>query len=88
MIKENPTVEKFNTLNFDEQAWHVWHHATFLMVRQNSRYRVNLYHLNGFYIQLWYDVKRNRIERIAATESASVMNPYLKQIQLNDLQLN
>ena len=58
------------------------------MVRQNSRYRVNLYHLNGFYIQLWYDVKRNRIERIAATESASVMNPYLKQIQLNDLQLN
>lgn len=85
MIKEVPSVDKFNTLDFDEKAWHVWHHATFLIVRQNNKYRVNLYYLNGYYIQLWYNVKKNRIEKIAATPSNAVINPYLKLIQLEDI---
>ncbi len=84
MIKEIPSVDKFNTLDFDAKAWHVWHHATFLIVRQNNKYRVNLYHLSGYYIQLWYDVKKNRIEKIAATPSSAVFNPYLKLIHLED----
>jgi hypothetical protein len=84
MIKETPSVEKFNLLDFDEKAWHVWHHADFLMVRQNKKFRVNLYHLNGYYIQLWYHVKQNRIEKIAATPSAKVVNPYLRLIILDD----
>ncbi|MEP7263440.1 MAG: hypothetical protein ABI772_03025 [Bacteroidota bacterium] len=85
MIKEIPSVDKFNTLDFDEKAWHVWHHATFLIVRQNNKYRVNLYYLNGYYIQLWYNVKKNRIEKIAATPSSAVINPYLKLIHLEDI---
>ena len=85
MIKEVPTSEKFNILDFDEKAWHVWHSATFLIVRHNSKFRVNLYHLNGYYIQLWYNVKQNRIEKIAATPSAKVMDPYLKLIHLEDV---
>ncbi len=82
MTKDIPSVNKFNTLDFDEKAWHVWHHATFLIVRQNKNHRVNLYHLNNYYIQLWYDVKQNRIERIAATYSKRVVEPYLKLIEV------
>jgi hypothetical protein len=87
MIKDIPPVERFNTLNFDEQAWHVWHHATFMIVRQNKQYRVNLYYMNGYYIQLWYHVKRNRIDRIAGTVSNKVLDPYLKNIQIEDLDI-
>ncbi len=82
MTKDIPSVNKFNTLDFDEKAWHVWHHATFLIVRQNKSHRVNLYHLNNYYIQLWYDVKQNRIERIAATYSKRVVEPYLRLIEV------
>ncbi len=85
MIKEIPPVNTFNALNFDEKAWHIWHHATFLIVRQNKTYRVNLYHLNEYYIQLWYNVKKNRIEKIAATESNKVIDPYLKNISMQNL---
>jgi len=85
MIKDIPNVIKFNALDFDEQAWHVWHHATFLIVRQNKSYRVNLYHLNDYYIQLWYHVKKNRIEKIAATYSGRVIDPYLKHIEINKM---
>jgi hypothetical protein len=88
MIKDIPPFDKFNTLNFDEKAWHVWHHATFMMVRQNSQYRVNLYFMNGYYIQLWYHVKRNRIDKIAATPSNRVIDPYLKLIKIEDLLIN
>lgn len=85
MIKDIPTVNKFNTLGFDEKAWHVWHDATFLIVRQNKSCRVNLYYLNHYYIQLWYDVKQNRIEKIAATLSKKVVDPYLKLIEINQI---
>jgi hypothetical protein len=85
MIQDSTSVEKFNTLGFDEKAWHVWHHATFLIVRQNSQYRVNLYHMNGFYIQLWYNVHRNRIDKIAATTSQRVIDPYLKLIEVKGI---
>ena len=88
MIKEVPTAERFNILDFDEKAWHVWHHATFLIVRYNSKFRVNLYHLNGYYIQLWYNVKQNRIEKIAATPSKKVINPYLRVICLDGMENN
>jgi hypothetical protein len=85
MIKDIPSASNFNDLGFDEKAWHVWHHATFLMVRQNKKFRVNLYFLNGYYIQLWYNVRRNKIEKIAATQSQRVVNPYLCLIRLKDL---
>ncbi len=88
MITDAPSVEKFNVLNFDEKAWHVWHHANFLMVRQNSYYRVNLYYLNGYYIQLWYHVKRNRIAKIAATTSSRIVDAYLQNISIDELILN
>ena len=88
MIKDIPSVEKFNLLNFDEQAWHVWHHATFMIVRQNKQYRVNLYYMNGYFIQLWYHVKRNRIDKIGATPSKKVLDAYLPLINVKDLLIN
>ncbi len=88
MITDAPSVEKFNILNFDEKAWHVWHDANFLMVRQNSYYRVNLYYMNGYYIQLWYHVKRNRIAKIAATTSSRIVDAYLPNISIDELILN
>jgi len=88
MITDAPSAENFNVLNFDEKAWHVWHHANFLMVRQNSYYRVNLYYMNGYYIQLWYHVKRNRIAKIAATRSNRIVDAYLQNISIDELILN
>lgn len=85
MIKDIPTPNEFNVLNFDEKAWHIWHHANFMIVRQNKQYRVNLYHMNGYYIQLWYHVKKNRIDKISATKSERVIKPYLSLISINNL---
>ena len=85
MTQDIPSVIKFNTLGFDEKAWHVWHDATFLIVRQNKSYRVNLYFLNNYYIQLWYHVKNNRIEKIAATHSKKVVDRYLGLIEVSKL---
>lgn len=83
MSQEMPTIDHFNQMNFDEKAWHVWHKATFLIVRNSRNYRVNLYYLNGFYIQLWYHITRNKIDRISATESPRVVDTFLKMIELD-----
>ena len=58
MIKDIPSPDQFNVLNFDEKAWHVWHHATYMIVRQNKQYRVNLYHLNFMGVTKIFDGKK------------------------------
>jgi len=83
MTQDMPSLDTFNEMNFDEKAWHVWHTATFLIVRQSKHFRVNLYFLNGYYIQLFYHVTRNKIEKIAATPSHKVVDNYLEMIELD-----
>lgn len=83
MIQDAPTIDNFNQMNFDEKAWHVWHKATYLIVRQNEDYRVNLYYMNGYYIQLFYNIMQNKIERISATASHKVIDNFLEMIELD-----
>ena len=83
MTQDSPSLDTFNQMNFDEKAWHVWHTATFLIVRQSKHLRINIYHMNGYYIQLFYHVTRNKIERISATPSHTVIDNYLEMIELD-----
>lgn len=46
-------------------------------------YKVNLYLLHGFYVEVFYDHKRDRIEKICLLESSHTrMKFYADQISL------
>jgi hypothetical protein len=79
------SVTEFNLLTSDEKAWYLWHGATFLHVYEHFPYRVNLFHLNNFYIELWYCVNDNRIERIHAFTSLELLEPFLNNIHLGEI---
>ena len=77
------TAAEFNLLSNDEKSWHLWHGAEFLMAYRTSSHRINLFHLNNYYIELWYDTCDNRIDKIFAFRSIELLEPFLKFIELD-----
>lgn len=78
-------VEKFNNLSFDDKSKHVWQDATLLLTKTEDKIRTNIYHYDGFYIQLFYNTQRMFIEKIEATDSQEVIDGYLDQVELSSL---
>lgn len=84
-MKNKITEEEFNKLTHDEQAWYIWNHASHLHVREVNGYRVNLFALYDFYIEVWYFVYDNSIKKIRAFESSDLLAPYLDLIKIEVL---
>jgi len=82
-MTKNVSVVEFNGLTTDEQAWYLWHGATFLHVYENGKHRVNLFHLNNYYIELWYNLDGNNIEKIGAFTSTELLKPFLDRIDID-----
>ena len=78
-------ITEFNELTLDEKAWYLWHGATFLHVYEKSKYRVNLFHLNDYYIELWYHMEGNKVDSIKAFKSADLLEPFLQNIHIDNL---
>lgn len=76
------TLNEFNELTTDEKAWHLWHGATFLHVYTTDQYRVNLFHLNDYYIELWYNIGGNKVDHIRAFKSIELLAPFLDFIHI------
>jgi hypothetical protein len=79
------TVQEFNNLTTDEKAWHLWHGATFLHVYIADDYRVNLFHLDNYYIELWYSIKGNKVDHIRAFKSVELLAPFLDNINIHSI---
>ncbi len=78
-------VELFNCLSFDEKSKLVWLKATLLLSKTEGNTRTNIYYLEGFYIQLFYNTQRMFIDKIEATDSKEVIDEYLDQVELSSL---
>ncbi len=79
------SINEFNELNLDEKAWYLWHGATFLHVYEKSVHRVNLFHLNNYYIELWYHIEANKVDNIRAFTSIDFLDPFLENIRIESI---
>ena len=79
------TIDKFNRLSLDEKAWYIWNGAAYLHVREDEKYRYNLFYMNNYYVELLYNINDNEIEKIRAFFSHSFLTPYLETIELDEL---
>ncbi len=84
-MTNNVTIAEFNELNMDEKAWYLWHGASFLHVYQKDKYRINLFYLNDYYIELWYHIDGNKVENIRAFTSIELLEPFLNNISIDCL---
>ncbi len=84
-MKKYISIIDFNELSQDEKAWYLWHGATFLHVYENSAHRVNLFYLNNYYIELWYNMQGNKVDNIRAFTSIDLLDPFLDTIQIESI---
>lgn len=75
----------FNTLPRDTRAELVWQHGRFLAIRTEMDCSVVLYHMGGFFAEVWYSLEDNQIALVYGFKSRGLLEPYLELIDLKDL---
>lgn len=78
------TLYEFNALNEDEKALAVWG-GVHLTYRTELNYKAIVYQVDGCYVEVFYNVAANKIERFRSFSSLTLLEPYLASININDL---
>ncbi len=74
---------EFNDYSLNEKINTIYKHGHFVMAIRYYGYKINLYLLNGYYIEVFYNHKLDLIEKISLLEeNHSRMNFYYDQIKI------
>ena len=79
------TLQQFNQLTREEQRICLLTTGTFLDERSTLRHDVMLYELDGFYTEAYFIKNTNKAVFFKAFTETTYLEPYLKQIDLQDL---
>jgi hypothetical protein len=75
------SIYDFQCLGLAEKANIAWQ-GTFLGDRSEAGMTVQLYSLEAFYAEVFYDPLRNEIKRVRSFKSTRLLAPYLEDIKL------
>lgn len=73
-------IKDFEKLTLNERADYVWQHAKYINNRSYYGYSINLYGLNGTYIEVWYFENTQQIEKVEVLKNEKIIEQYLKQL--------
>lgn len=80
---------KFLDLNLSDRVKVLYENGAFVVAIRYYGYKVNLYLLNGFYVEVFYNHKLDKIEKVLPMEKySSRMKFYADQISLPSELLN
>lgn len=71
---------EFNLLPSCDQAAYTWEHGNFLACRHETSFAINLYHVDKFFIEVWYNPEEVKINKIRSFKSKNCLEPYLDEI--------
>jgi hypothetical protein len=78
------TEDQFKAFSEDSQSNIIHRQGVLISTRRTDEYKVLLYQIDGFYVEVFYHPTDHfiRIESFTGTEK---LNPYLHQISIEDL---
>jgi hypothetical protein len=79
------TPYQFNLLSDGEQTAKVWSEGIFVEYRDHEAFRIELYLLDSFYVEVFYNSKTNQIVKIHSFLTTNNSEPYLGQIDISGL---
>jgi hypothetical protein len=77
------TLYEFNCLTKKEKIEVLCEFSVCLCERPDAKFRIVLYHLNNFYVEIKYDRRNNRIAEFQIFTSTKLLEPYLEQIDIS-----
>jgi hypothetical protein len=78
------TLYQFLALDEMEQAEAVWE-GIMIADRIEGEYRLILFQLDSFYLEVWYHMEYNVIRKFRPFVSTEQLQPYLNQIDISKL---
>lgn len=78
-------IYQFNALSDSGKAQTALEHGINLKTRKDEGFIINLYSLNNFYVEVWYNENSNRIDRIISFNSIDQLGPYIDDIDLGNV---
>ena len=79
------TIKEFTTLNDDRQAKALVERGTFLAERYYKNFTIFLYGLDGFYVEIFHNLKFNAMQGMREFEDDEALDPYLETIDISCL---
>lgn len=79
------TMNEFQKFGENEQLTILYNEGVYLGKRRDANQVVLLYQLEGFYAEVFYRIYRQYISKIHLSGNISILDPYLEQIDVEDL---
>jgi len=73
-------IHEFNELNTGEKSFVLWNQGTCLATRTESGCIIDLYALDSFYVEMWYDSASKAVENIHTFKTVKKLDIYLEDI--------
>lgn len=84
-MKDHTTIHDFRVMKFDDKANFVTYKTNYIMHRTLNECKVFLYYANGFFIEVYFSVIRQKVLFINAFEGVSGLEPHLENISINEI---
>ena len=79
------TLIDLSQLQISEQLELLYTEGIFLSKRRLGTKTVILYQLGNLYVEIYYRIYRQIVDRIAYSDELRILDPYLDQISVNDI---
>ena len=75
----------FSQLEYVDKFHILWEDGIFLSYYRGERHSVNLFSLDGFYVEVYYNESNDEILYINAFEDINLLEKYLENININEI---
>ena len=75
----------FNKLSDKGKCFHIKNTGTYLATRKESGCWINLYEVNGFFTEVWFQLTDNKIVYVSSFKSLVEVEKYLEEIDISEL---
>ena len=75
----------FNQLSDKGKCFHIKNNGTYLATRKESGCWINLYAINGFFAEVWFQLTDNKIVFVSTFQDITGTERYLEKIDISDL---
>jgi hypothetical protein len=78
-------MQQFNTLSKQDQQNQLLKEGTFLAEREDGPFRIMLYQLDNFYVEVYFFNLYNKVAFLQSFSDTDVLEPYLEQMDINSM---
>lgn len=80
------TLKEFNLVDEVTQAEVLLNHGVLIIERLYKQFRIMLYQLDAFYVEVYYHLHYSMIQGFRAFDNPALLDPYLELIDLTELE--